>query len=186
MEQGNPKIIIHVCCAVCGAALVELLKERFEPVVFYYNPNIYPQEEYEKRKSSVQNLAQLNEVEFIEGPYDSDGWLKTVKGLEKELEGGRRCDTCFNFRLGKVAEFAKESGAAYFTSTLFLSPYKNEWQIGKIGESVASKFDLQFLTMDDLKIDKKTFWAKTRELSKKYNFYHQKYCGCIYSIQKTK
>jgi len=183
MQEEKPKIIIHVCCAVCGAALVELLRERFEPVVFYYNPNIYPKEEYDKRKNSVESLAQLNKVEFIEGPYDNDNWLKTVKGLERELEGGKRCDVCFNARLSKVAEFTKDSDAVYFTSTLFLSPYKNEWQINKIGASIASQFNLQFLTIEDLKIDKKTFWAKTRELSKKYNFYHQRYCGCVYSVR---
>lgn len=182
--EDKPKIIIHVCCAVCGAALVELLKERLEPIVFFYNPNIYPQLEYERRKQSAETLASNNSLEFIEGTYENDIWLKQVKGLEKELEGGKRCDVCFAMRLQKAAELTKNSGAAYFTSTLFLSPYKNDFLINKIGEQIGKQFDLSFLTIQDLSISKKEFWQKTREVARKNNFYHQKYCGCVFS-QRT-
>ncbi len=185
MEETKPKIIIHVCCAVCGSALVELLKERFDPVIFFYNPNIYPKEEYGKRKESVERLAELSDVEFVGGSYENDNWLKQVKGLEKELEGGKRCDVCFKSRLSKVAEFAKKSEAVYFTSTLFLSPQKNEALISKIGEQIGNQFGLTFLRFQDLGINKKDFWQKTKELSEKKKFYHQNYCGCVFSAKNT-
>lgn len=182
MEEIKPKIIIHVCCAVCGSALVELLKERFEPIIFFYNPNIYPKEEYDKRKESVEKLAKLNDVEFVGGNYKNNNWLKQIRGLEKELEGGKRCEVCFKSRLLKVAELAKKSEAVYFTSTLFLNPHKNEALISKIGEKIAGQFGLTFLRFQDLGINKKDFWQKTKEVSKKNKFQHQNYCGCVFSV----
>ncbi len=164
------KITVHVCCAVCGAALVDYLKEKYDPEIFFFNPNVYPREEYEKRKEAVKKLAKISNVPFIEGEYDNNKWLERVKGLEKEKEGGKRCDVCFKMRLEEAAK------RGLFTSTLALSPHKNEETIEKLGKELG-----EYLSIKDLSIDKKAFWQKTRELARKNNFYHQKYCGCQFA-----
>jgi len=133
----KPKLFLHVCCAVCAAAMVDLLKDKFEIVLFYYNPNTHPEEEYQKRKESVVELAKIYNVEFLEGEYDKEIWFEKVKGLEKEPEGGKRCLVCFKNRLQRTALLAKEN---YFTTTLSLSPYKNEKEINKIGKKIPQKF----------------------------------------------
>lgn len=185
----KPKILLHVCCAICGAALTDLLKDKYDIVILFYNPNIHPKEEYEKRRGSVKKLTEIYNLQFIEGEYDDKNWLEVVKGLEYEPEGGARCTVCFKMRLKKAAEFAKAQNCTGFLTTLSMSPYKNEEQINMIGKDVAEKFGLQFLTAQDLagaedvKEFKKKVWQKSRELAKKYEFYHQKYCGCMFSIR---
>ena len=183
MEKRG-KIVLHTCCAVCGAYLCELLKEQFSDVlIYFYNPNIYPKEEYEKRLASAKKLAEVYDLEFIEGEYDYKNWLKRVKGLEKEPEGGKRCPICFAMRLEKTAQLAKEKGFECFTTTLAMSPYKNEKLTDEIGEIIAEENGIKFLKSTELNQSKQDVWNKTRELAKKFNFYHQKYCGCRFSIR---
>ncbi|MDD5430830.1 MAG: epoxyqueuosine reductase QueH [Candidatus Pacebacteria bacterium] len=178
----KPKILIHTCCAVCGAYLTEIFKENYEPVILFYNPNIYPKEEYEKRKESAVKLAEIYGVEFIEGEYDDKNWAEKIKGLEGEKEGGKRCPVCFEIRLAKTAEGAKRNDIKYFSTTLAASPYKNEKLINEIGQRIAKENDLEFIKIDFA--DKKDIWDKSRKLAKDFNFYHQNYCGCAYSIWK--
>lgn len=185
-KKGKSKIIIHTCCAVCGAYLAEFFKENSEPILFFYNPNIYPLEEYERRKDAIKKLAEIYNLKFIEGDYDTENWNAAIKGFEAEPEGGKRCEICFKMRLDKTAEFAKENDADFFATTLAISPYKNEKIINEIGESIGEKINIKFVKLTELNIDKKELWQKTRELAKKYNFYHQNYCGCIFSINKKK
>lgn len=173
------KLVLHICCAVCGAAMVDLLKDQFEITLFYYNPNTHPREEYLKRRKAVVNLAKIYELEFFEGKYDKKRWLEEVKGLEKEPEGSKRCLKCFKIRLTETFLFSKDS---YFSTTLAVSPYKPEREISEIGKSISEKF----LDLEDLGLSKKEVWQRTRELSKKHAFYHQKYCGCLFSILLTK
>jgi len=179
------KILLHVCCAICGAALTELLKDKYDVVILFYNPNIHPKEEYEKRKDSVKKLAEIYNLQFIEGEYDDKNWFELVKGLEQEPEGGARCPVCFKMRLEKTGQVAKENNCTGFLTTLAMSPYKNENQINEIALRLASltQGKAKFLTLKDLGIDKKQIWQKSRELARKYEFYHQKYCGCVYSIR---
>lgn len=180
----KPTLVLHICCAICGAYLSELLKDRFTIVYHYYNPNIHPQEEYERRKESVQKLASLYSSDFIEGDYDTQRWFQAIAGFEQEPEGGKRCPRCFRMRLAKTAELAKAKDATHFTTTLATSPYKNEDIIGAIGTDIAKEYGLTFLTMTDFGEPKKDIWAKTRALAKGHGFYHQTYCGCTFSIRK--
>ena len=180
----NSKIILHICCAVCGAYLVDLLKKNFaEVLLYFYNPNIFPKEEYERRKEAVRNLAEIYHLKLETGPYDQEKWFKEIKGLEKEPEGGKRCEICFLMRLSKTAHFAKEKNFEYFGTTLSISPYKNEKIIEGIGEKIAEKFNLNFLKLTDFQESKKEIWQKTRLLAREFNFYHQKYCGCLFSLK---
>lgn len=182
--DSRPKLVLHICCAICGAYLSELLKDRFEIVYYFYNPNIHPEAEYEKRKASVRKLAELYDSEFIEGDYEVQAWHNTIAGFESEPEGGKRCPLCFRMRIAKTAQLAILKGAAHFTTTLAASPYKNEAIIGAIGTDIAREHDLTFLTMADFGEPKKDIWAKTRVLAKEHGFYHQNYCGCTFSIWK--
>ncbi len=179
------KILVHLCCAICGASLIEKLKEKFDPVIFFYNPNIYPKEEYEKRKESVLKLAEINNIKFIEGEYDTKNWQEKIKGKEKESERGARCYDCFEIRLEKTAETAKDNNFEFFTTSLFVSYFKDENQVDLAGKKVSKKHKIKYLSMSETIIkDKKENWQKTRELSKKYGFYFQKYCGCIFSMNR--
>jgi len=182
--MDNPKILVHVCCAVCGAALTDFLKDKYEVVLFFYNPNIHPEEEYKKRKESVEKLAKIYGITFIEGEYDKENWFLKVKGLETEPEGGKRCPVCFEMRLEKTARLAKERGIKFFSTTLSMSPYKNEEAVGQIADEIAKQMGLEFLDSGKLGLDKKQNWQKSRQLAREYNFYHQKYCGCQFSIRK--
>ena len=181
--ENKSKIVLHTCCAVCGAYLCELLKEQFgEVLIYFYNPNIYPREEYEKRLASAKKLAEIYKMEFVEGEYDNENWLEKIKGLENEPEGGKRCPVCFAMRLEKTAQLAKERGFEYFTTTLAVSPYKDEKTTDELGEKIANEFGIKFLKSVELNQEKKEIWNKTREASRKMEFYHQKYCGCQFSI----
>jgi len=181
MENQKPKILVHICCAICGVALIEKLKENFEPVIFYYNPNIYPEDEYLKRRESVIKLAKIYGAEFVEEEYDTENWQEKIKGKENEPEKGSRCYDCFEMRLEKTAEFAKENGIEIFTTSLYVSPFKDENQVDLAGKNVSKNYGLKYLKMQDVILNKQENWKKTRELAKKYEFYFQKYCGCKFS-----
>lgn len=183
MTDNNSRIVLHTCCAVCGAYFSKFLKEKFrEVLIYFYNPNIHPKEEYNKRKEAVQKLAKIYNFEFKEGVYDKDRWFELVRGLEGEPEGGKRCSVCFEMRLKKAADFAKNNGFQCFATTLFLSPHKDGKVIDEIGKEIAGDLGVNFLAFSELNKDKKELWQKTRELAKKFNFYHQTYCGCVFSF----
>lgn len=185
-QNENKKLVLHICCAVCGAYLCELLRNQFQEIILYfYNPNIWPKEEYERRKQSVQKLAEIYNLEFMEGDYDSDNWSRVIKGLENEPEGGKRCPICFEVRLRKTAEIAGKKNFGHFATTLAISPYKSEKIVDEIGNKLAGELNLSYLStyiMGDL--NKNEIWQKTRELAKRFEFYHQKYCGCNFSVKK--
>ena len=181
----KPKLILHICCAVCGAYLVELLKNQFEIILYFYNPNIWPKEEYDKRLKAAEKLAEIYQINFQEGEYNYDLWLEKTKGWEGEPEGGKRCLICFRERLEKTAKIAKEEKSLYFTTTLAISPFKDEEVLDEIATLIAKENNLIFLPLSEFG-DKKELWRKTQELSKKYEFYHQKYCGCQFSFRPIK
>ena len=158
----------------------QLQKQGYAVAVFFTNDNIYPAEEYEKRKNEIKKYCQENKIDFLEDEYRPEEWLEIIKNLEKEPEGGKRCEVCFRYRLEKTAEKAKENCFDFFGSTLSISPHKNSAIINKIGKEVGEKVGGQFLKAD---------WKENNgfrcscEISRVNNFYRQNYCGCRFSIR---
>lgn len=175
------KILLHACCAVCMAYPIEILKENYEPVVFFCNPNIYPEEEYLRRRDELIRYCDEMGNKYIIDDYEPEKWRAFINGLEEEPEKGKRCDKCFQYRLEKSAQKAKELGIKVFTTTLSVSPHKVSKNIFNAGESSAKIYGLEFLAKD---FKKQNGFLKTMEIAKKNNFYRQDYCGCEFSIRK--
>ena len=179
------KILLHSCCGPCSSYVISFLTKYFDITVLYYNPNISPREEYEKRKKEqiklIKKIEKTNNVDIIDCDYDNDIYENSIKGYEKCPERGERCTICFNLRLEKTAQIAKENNYDYFCSTLTVSPYKNAKLINEIGDKLGKKYHIKWLYSDFKKNDG---YKKSIELSKKYNLYRQDYCGCIYSKRK--
>jgi len=180
LKKGkSKKVLIHTCCSVCAASLVEeLIKKGFEPIIFIYSPNVQPKEEYEKRRNSTRKLAEIYGLELIEEEYEPEKWFQAVKGYEQEPEGGKRCPICFNFLLQKTAQRADKENIPYYTTSLLTSPYKDKGVIKRLASKIS--FQSKFFPLEGL--DFQENWRKTRILANKYNFYHQKYCGCLFSL----
>ena len=198
IPEGCTKVLLHACCAPCSSAIVEwLLAHEVEPVIYYFNPNIYPQEEYEIRKNESKRHAESLGITWIDddglrmtgyGPAH-DAWRQAVSGLEHEPERGRRCETCFYFRLLAAARKAQELSIPFFATTLASSRWKNLDQINAAGlkaqEAVRSPLTAHLSPI---------FWPQNwrkdglqerrNELLKEYNFYNQQYCGCEFSCAK--
>ncbi len=181
-EETIPTLLLHSCCAPCSSYVIEYLSDVFKITVLYYNPNISPSEEYEKRASEqqrfIRNFNTKNKVDYIEGDYDSYSFEKLCEGMEGEAEGGERCRRCFELRLEKTAQTAKNMGFDYFTTTLSVSPYKNASTLNEIGARLSEKYNIKYLVSDFKKNDG---YKRSIELSKKHNLYRQDYCGCKYS-----
>lgn len=177
-----PKLLIHSCCAPCSSYVLEYLSEYFSITIFYYNPNIYPADEYEKRVKEQERLISLmplkNPVTFVEGDYEPQKYYEAVKGHEKDPEGGERCFICYRMRLEEAARIAREGGFDYFTTTLSISPYKNAEKLNEIGQEVARLYGVSFLPSD---FKKRGGYQRSIELSREYGLYRQNYCGCIFS-----
>ena len=184
-ENRVPKLLLHSCCAPCSSYVLEYLSNYFYITVFYYNPNIYPDEEYTKRveeqKRFIEKLPTKYPVSFVEGDFEKNLFYDRIKGLEQEPEGGRRCEVCFELRLEKTAALAKEMGMDYFTTTLSISPMKNAQLLGEIGQRLSKKYQVAYL-MSDFK--KKNGYKRSVELSGAYGMYRQDYCGCVFSYQE--
>lgn len=182
--NGRPRLLLHSCCGPCSSSVLELLSKYFDIDVFYYNPNIYPFEEYEKReKEQLRLLSNLKNINFIKTSYDADEYNKLVKGLENEPEGGNRCYKCIAMRMDKTACFAKDNHYDFFTTTLSVSPHKNSKMINKIGYFLEKKYNIPYLYSD---FKKKDGYKRSIELSSKYKLYRQNYCGCQVSLNFTK
>jgi len=177
--KNKQKILLHTCCAPCGAFVFDCLKN-LDLTCYWYNPNIWPEKEYKKRKDECRKYCKKINIPFIEEEYEPEAWNKFIKGLEKEIEGGKRCDKCFELRLTKTAEFAKENNFDIFATTLTISPHKNSKQINKIGNRIADRYKLNFCETDWKKNDG---YKKSCEISRYENFYRQNYCGCKYSLR---
>lgn len=175
------KLLLHSCCAPCSTQVIDVLKNDFELTIFYSNSNIYPEAEYQKRLSEQEKYVKIVGVDILEDTYDEDDFLKFVKGLESEKEGGARCVKCFEYRLRRTAKEAKKRGFDYFGTTLTVSPHKNSMIINQIGNKIAEDEGIAFLEGNYKKQDG---YKKSIEFSKKYNLYRQNYCGCRFSIRK--
>ena len=185
-EQILPSLLLHSCCAPCSSACLEYLSAHFRITVLYYNPNIYPASEFEKRFSEQERLISEmpleNGVSLIRGEYNYDDFAKTVKGLENVPEGGERCFKCYRLRLEKTAAVAAERGFDYFCTTLSLSPLKNSQKINEIGIETAEKFGVKWLPSD---FKKKEGYKRSIELSRQYSLYRQNFCGCVFSKKEA-
>lgn len=179
-----PNLLLHSCCAPCSSYVIEYLSFYFNISIYYYNPNIYPKEEYLKRKSEqirlIKSLKSKNKLDIIDCDYDNLIYEEKIKGLENEEERGKRCTVCFNLRLDRTALKAKELNYDYFGTTLTVSPYKNSKLINEIGLSLEEKYNIKYLISD---FKKKNGYKRSIELSSKYNLYRQNFCGCKYSIR---
>lgn len=181
-----PSLLLHACCAPCSSACLEYLNENFDITVFYYNPNISPKSEFEKRlgeeKRLVSEMPLCKNVNVIEGEYNYNDFLEAIKGLEGAPEGGERCFKCYRLRLEKTAELAKEQGFDYFCTTLSISPLKNSQRINEIGAEIAEKYGVKWLPSD---FKKKEGYKRSIELSKQYGLYRQNFCGCVFSKKEV-
>ncbi|MDR2854115.1 MAG: epoxyqueuosine reductase QueH [Prevotellaceae bacterium] len=175
-------ILLHACCAPCSAAVVEwLLQNDYSPTLFFYNPNIYPQEEYETRKAELSKYAQKLNLSVIDGDYTHDKWLCAVKGLEQEPERGSRCFECFKERLVVSAHKATETGISLFTTTLASSRWKNLEQISQAGKWAAAQ--VPSVEFWDKNWRKDGLQQRRSELLQANKFYNQRYCGCEFSFR---
>lgn len=181
-EVKIPRLLLHSCCAPCSSYVLEYLSNFFEITIYYYNPNISPIEEYEKRKAEQKNFISKLEtkykINFLESQYDNYIFDEISKGLEEVKEGGSRCFKCYEFRIRSTAEKAIEGSYDYFTTTLSISPHKNACKINEIGSKLQDELGIKYLYAD---FKKKNGYKRSIELSKEYNLYRQNYCGCIYS-----
>ncbi len=182
-QEGRvPRLLLHVCCAPCSSAVLEYLTQYFSITLLYYNPNIAPYEEYQKREAELRRLVSQMEmvhpVELIPCDYDGQAFVETARGLEKEPEGGKRCEECFRLRLRYAAREAARLGFDYYTTTLSISPLKNAPLLNRLGEEIGAEFGVAHLPSD---FKKKNGYKRSVELSKEYSLYRQDYCGCVFS-----
>lgn len=181
-EDIMPSLLLHSCCAPCSSYTIEYLSDYFNITVLYYNPNISPIEEYEKRKSEqlrlIEQLPVKHKVSFIDCDYDYSDFLSVAKGYEACREGGERCFRCYALRLRKAAELAAEKQFDYFCTTLSISPLKNAQKINEIGYSIGEELGVRWLPSD---FKKREGYKRSIELSREYNLYRQNFCGCVYS-----
>ena len=181
------KILLHSCCAPCSTAVIERLKDDYDITILYYNPNIYPKEEYIKRKNEeikyIKHLKESNSeisISMLDCDYESEKFYDAVKGLEKEREGGARCAVCFKLRLEETARKAKDNGFDLFGTTLTVSPHKNAELINAIGTALAEKYEIEYLVSN---FKKQNGYQRSVELSKENGIYRQNYCGCEFALK---
>ena len=183
-QKRIPSLLLHSCCAPCSSYVLEYLSEYFRITVFYFNPNITSREEYEKRIAEQKRLISLlpakNPLDFIEGEYCPEEFFELAKGLESAPEGGERCFKCYRQRIARAADYAKEKGFDYFTTTLSVSPHKNAEKLNEIGGEEAKRTGVPYLFSD---FKKREGYKRSIALSAQYGLYRQSYCGCIYSRQ---
>lgn len=181
-----PRLLLHSCCAPCSSYVLEYLSQYFAITVLYYNPNIFPEEEYQKRVAEQQRLiAELpakHPITFMEGRYQPEEFFAVAKGLENAPEGGERCLKCFRLRLEEAAKLAAEGGYDYFTTTLSISPLKNAQALNEIGQEVAEIYKVPHLPSD---FKKRGGYRRSIELSREYELYRQNFCGCVYSMRES-
>lgn len=178
--EEKPKLLLHACCGVCSSSVLERLVNYFDITILYYNPNIYPKKEYEKRLETQKEIINkmAKEVNLLEIGYNEEDFNQTIIGLEEEKEGGNRCTKCYYLRLEKAAQIAQKQGYDYFCTTLSVSPYKDSQKLNKIGKILEEKYNVNYLYSD---FKKKEGYKRSNELAKKYGLYRQDYCGCKFS-----
>ncbi|MBC5659064.1 epoxyqueuosine reductase QueH [Anaerosacchariphilus sp. NSJ-68] len=187
-QQGRvPRLLLHSCCAPCSSYVLEYLSRYFEITVFYYNPNIYPPEEFgmrvEEQKRLIAQLPAEHPISFLDGPYEPERFYEMARGLEQVPEGGERCFKCYRLRLTETAEMARAGKYDYFTTTLSISPLKNAEKLNEIGGQLAKDYGVDYLYSD---FKKRNGYKRSTELSREYGLYRQDYCGCVFSMRERR
>ncbi|MDD2757962.1 MAG: epoxyqueuosine reductase QueH [Patescibacteria group bacterium] len=176
------KLLLHVCCAPCSIAVIDELRSKYVLTVFFYNPNIYPEAEYLKRKAEVVRVCDEWQISMVDADYESTKWDKAVAGLEHEPEMGERCPVCFGLRLRRTAEYAAQHGFSLFATSLTMGRNKKAEVINPIGWALADEFGIKFYPEDWKKSGRQ---IKAKKLVEERGIYRQNYCGCRYSQKKT-
>ena len=176
----KPSLLLHVCCGPCSSYVLEYLNKYFNITIYYYNPNIYPDSEYERRKEEAKKfiIDAGYDIKFIECDYNPKEFYDVVKDVHHLGERSERCYNCYKLRLENSVKFAKDNNYDYFTTTLSISPYKNSDWLNEIGYILEDKYNVNYLCAD---FKKNNGYKRSLELSKEYNLYRQEYCGCVYS-----
>ena len=178
----RPRLLLHSCCAPCSSYVLEALNHHFDIDVYYYNPNISPREEFERRVDELRRLAENlpheNELQVIVGDYDNAAFMAMCRGHERDPEGGARCALCFRMRLEASARMASRLGSDYITTSLTISPLKDAQLLNAIGIESARREGVAWLPSD---FKKKNGYKRSCELSREYGLYRQDYCGCVFS-----
>lgn len=176
------KLLLHCCCAPCSSATLERLQDEYEVDIYYYNPNIEPEEEFLKRAGEEERFVQAfhpdGGVKVITAEYEHEAFEEIARGREEMPERSERCYLCYELRMKKTAEYAKEHGYDLFTTSLSISPYKSSRWINEIGERLEKEIGVLFLHSD---FKKQNGYKRSIELSREYNLYRQDWCGCVYS-----
>jgi len=175
------KILLHSCCAPCGAHVIKELQKKYEVTLFYFNPNIFPENEYQKRLAEAKEYCQKIKIDFIEAEYDHNSWLEKIKGYENEPEKGKRCEICYKYRLEETVQKAQELDYDVFCSTLSISPHKDANLINKIGLELSKEYGIEYLESD---WKKQEGFKRACDISREEGFYRQSYCGCEFSMRK--
>lgn len=179
MKKNNKKVLLHTCCAICSGHPVKSLKAAdWEPVAYFFNPNIYPESEYLKRLDAQKKLCENLNCELIIEDYEPKMFEIAALGLEDEPERGKRCEKCFELRLSQTAKKAKELGIENFTTSIVISPHKNFKLISEIGKTISQEYGINYLDIDFKKQDG---FLKSNKIAKELELYRQNYCGCKYS-----
>ena len=185
-QQDVKHLLLHSCCAPCSSYVLEYLSRFFSVTVFFYNPNISPKEEYEKRVAEIRRLISemefLHPVDLVEGAYRPEDFYAMAKGLEDVPEGGERCFKCYRLRMEAAAKLAQEGGYDYFTTTLSISPLKNAQKLNEIGIRLGEEYEVPYLKSD---FKKKNGYKRSVELSAQHHLYRQNYCGCVFSKREA-
>ena len=183
--QKTPRVLLHSCCGPCSSSVLEYITQYFDVTLLWYNPNLYPKEEFDRRfKTQVELIEKMglaDKVNILAEPWKSEDYYRRVKGLENEPEGGKRCAACFRLRLLETARLAKHYGYDYFCTTLTLSRHKDAVLINTIGEEIAGAVGVSWLPSD---FKKRNGENRSIELSEQYGLYRQLYCGCEFSLRK--
>ena len=182
-DLKKPRLLLQACCCPCSSHCLEVLAGYFDITVFFYNPNIDEREEFQKRLDELYRFTREADfalgVKVVEGPYEPEVFYEMAKGREDLPERGARCYDCYELRLRKTAEYAKENGFDYFSTTLSISPYKNAEWLNEIGLRLEKEYGASAFLFSDFK--KKNGYKRSIELSEQYGLYRQDYCGCKFS-----
>lgn len=178
-ELKKPRLLLHACCAPCSSAVVEKLAADYVITIYFYNPNIHPQDEYLKRCNELQRWCRdVVGLRCIVADYQPAEWMQQIHGLEQEPERGRRCNRCFRLRLQRTADYARTHQYDIFTTVLSISPHKRHKHINRLGEALAYRYGVKFYSAN---FKKQNGYKRSVELSKEFGFYRQNYCGCVFS-----
>ncbi len=184
--MDKERLLLHACCAPCSSYVLEYLENKYDITVFYYNPNITEEAEYNKRVSEITRFIHeapfAKNVKLVEGKYEPELFFEISKGLENEPERGKRCYKCYELRMDEAARYAKEHGFDLYTTTLSISPHKNADWLNEIGNRLSEKYKIDYLYSN---FKKNNGYSRSIELSKEFNLYRQNYCGCVFSREES-